>query len=519
MTEPRHADSAAFAPAPGESGGEPAVWPGRALARLYSVAAIVAVASLIPYMIPALVEYRYWDRLDAEPLVRALTLTPPTRPTAVAGPAQSPAPPTTDDDISDQDIADLAGVPTTLPDGATRAAGLPGAATGSDPLDIGDDVLGDQKVWLQGDLDKAAPFWRALRALAKGERKLVRIGHWGDSHIANDGITQVTRLLLHKRFGDGGHGYTLVQGRTEWYVHKGIERTVSEGWRLLNFLSGNARDGAYGYGGVSAEGAAGEQLTLTTNAKTLSSRLLLYYRSLGKASVTLRVDGKALDKLDVSLPAGSDAVAQWQVPDGKHSITWRVTNGRIRIHGAALERDQGIVYDSLGEVGARGTRWTQADAEHLKTVMAQRAPDLLIFNYGGNERQDPITEATYTKKMGEVIERLMAGRRAEAACLILGPSDHGVREKGKIVSDPAIVRIIGWQKNLATSAGCVFLDARAIMGGEGSMGRWVKDGLGWADYSHFTAAGERVMGQATYRALLEGYRRWAKAQAPAPARP
>ncbi len=511
MTTPdqdaRAAHSAQFAAAPGEVADTPAEFPRRPLLHLYSILGILLLASLVPYVSPALGDYRYWDRWEWTPLQRAVTWSQPAKAEAgapFAGPGPGPAPNNAEEeDLSDQELAKLAG----LPAAATGTTDLAQGATASQALAVGDDVLGDQKVWIEGDLKHMAPFYRALQDLVAGKRPKVRIGHWGDSHIANDGLTHVVRLLLQKRFGDGGHGFTLVQGRTEWYTHKGIDRTVSEGWKLYNFLNGNAKDGAYGYGGVSVEGGPGDNFTLSASAKTPSTQWTVYYRSQGKASLAVKIDGKAQTALQLS-DSGRDGSQTWAVEDGKHSASFRVTAGRLRVHGVAIERDQGIVYDCLGEVGARGTRWTQANAAHMQAIMADRAPDLLILNYGGNERQDPISEASYTKKMGEAIERLMAGRRDQAACLLLGPSDHGERDKGKIISNPAVVRIIGWQRKLAVSAGCAFLDSRALMGGEGAMGRWVKDGLGWSDYSHFTAAGERALGQAIYRALLEGYRRW-----------
>lgn len=507
----RSADSAAFAAAPGEPTGDPGAFPARPLARLATVAAVLVAASLAPYGLEAGADYRYWDRLDAAPLLRAATLTPPSR---VEPEGQGPRPTGGEDDLSDGDVAALAGVP-----GATAGPGLPGAATedgdvglaaaatSAEALVISDELLGKQQTWLEGDIRLYTPFARALTDLALGKRDKVRIGHWGDSHLANDGLTHVARLLLHARFGDGGHGFTLVQGRTAWYAHRGIERSVSAGWRDYNFLSGNARDGSYGYGGVTLEGGPGEQFTLSNSAKQPADTLQLYYRSLGRASMSLRVDGKAVDKLEVSASAGTEAVHSWQVAEGKHSATWRVTAGRMRVHGVAFERARGVVYDSLGEVGARGTRWTQADAEAMRQIMALRRPDLLILNYGGNERQDNLSEASYVAKMAEVVALFKAGRD-DVTCVLMAPSDHGSKKGGKIISDPAVVRISSWQRKMAADVGCLYFDTRAAMGGDGAMGRWVRDGLGWSDYSHFTAQGERVMGQIIYRALLEGLRRW-----------
>jgi lysophospholipase L1-like esterase len=486
--------------------------PKASLLHLLIVAGVLAVASLAPYATERLADYRYWDRLDASSLVRAATFTPP--PKSDEAIAQG-MPTQAAEELAGADLDQLAGVPSkpALPLQMAQAstpseeAPPPQVAEIGSALDVTAEALGEQKVWVQGDLRVLDPFWQALADLAAGKRAWVRIAHYGDSHIANDGITHVTRQLLQRRFGDGGHGFTLVQGRTQWYSHKGVQRGASDGWRLRDFLHGNARDGAYGYGGVAADGGPGEWFCLDTTSKHAASRFTLYYRSQGKATVTVKIDGKSFKPLTITSASGTDGVETWLVPDGPHSIQWRVTAGKVRWYGGAVERDRGVVYDSLGEVGARGTRWLQADEQNLKTAMVERPVDLLIVNYGGNERSDKVSEATYLDKMGKTIERLRAGSR-HGACLVLGPGDHGERERGKIISDPDIVRINKWQKTLATRAGCGFFDARDFMGGEGAMGRWVKGGLGWSDYSHFTAKGEQAMGLGLYRALLKGLQDW-----------
>ncbi len=483
-------------------------WP--ALGRLAALLGMLVGASLLPYTTARLDNYRYWDRVDAAPIRGALTMRAPQKPDDFA-PAGMPA--HDQEELSGDQVLQLAGAGPSqpLPKVASPTTGLSGSASETvapaqplppNPMQVDAVALGDQKVWLSGN-DNMAPFYQALEQLTAHRRPKVRIAHYGDSHIANDGLTNITRQLLQARFGDGGHGFTLVQGRTEWYVHKGLTRGASEGWHLVNFLNGNARDGAYGYGGVAVEGGAGEWFSLDTTSKHRAAIFSLYYKSLGKAIVAVRIDGKAARELHVTAAAGTDAVANWEVSDGPHSIQWRVTSGRVKWYGGAAERSEGLIYDSLGEVGARGTRWLNADEHHLQAQIQQRPVDLLIVNYGGNERMDKISEQSYLDKMTKVIGQLR-GDPLHTACLVLGPGDHGAREKGKIISDPDIVRINNWQRKLAPLAHCAFLDARALMGGEGGMGRWVKQGLGWSDWSHFTGKGEQVMGLAVYRALLQG---------------
>lgn len=503
-------------PEPGDTAVQsPAAFPVAAIRHLAIVVGILFAASLLPYASGALADYRYWDRMDTSGLLRAVTFTaPPRLDDAVA----DGVPNTDGPELAGADLDQLAGMAKAAPVGPqaempSAQLALPGDVTAPQAsptpaaLDVADEALGGQKTWLDGEAHALDPFWQALADLAADKRSHVRIAHYGDSHIANDGITHVSRQLLQRRFGDGGHGFVLVQGRTQWYQHKGVQRSASGGWRLVNFLNGNARDGAYGYAGVAAEAGAGEWFGLDTAKGHTASRFVLYLRSLGKATIAVRIDGKPAKELKITSASGTDSAETWPVADGSHAIQWRVTAGRVRVFGGALEREKGIVYDSLGEVGARGTRWLNADAKHMAAVMAQRPPDLLIVNYGGNERTDKISETNYLEKMGKVVERLRGGQ-THGACLVLGPGDHGTRERGKVISDPDIIRINRWQRTLAAQTGCAFYDTRALMGGEGAMGRWVKSGLGWSDYSHFTGKGEQAMGVALYRAMLKGLRDW-----------
>jgi len=517
--QPLHPLSEEFAAAPGERANAPQVVPKAALLHLCVVAAVLAVASLVPYADARLSDHRYWGRIDTAPLLRALTLTTPPK-DEVTTAADTPHETEAEPDLASADLEKLEGLAAVTPGGPAAAAPAvlavqevaaatvrkrPPAAQVQNALQVLDESLGDQTVWIEEDKRVMAPFYQALVDLAHGKRQMVRIAHYGDSHTANDGSTHVTRQLLQRRFGDGGHGFALVQGRTQWYKHQGVERNANDDWRTVNFLSGNAKDGAYGYGGVAADGGPGASFTLGSGSKRRATRFTLYYRSQGRAVVSAALDRAAAAALTVRDAPGVDGEQSWAVADGPHTMNWRVQSGRVRLFGGAVERERGIVYDSLGEVGARGTRWLQADADHLRDQMKRRAPDLLILNYGGNERSDKVSEARYLERMGKVLGNLRAGHPG-GACLVLGPGDHGVKQGGRIVSDPDIIRINGWQRTLARQQGCGFFDARELMGGDGSMARWVKNGLGWSDYSHFTVRGEQAMGLGIYRALLVGLR-------------
>ncbi len=540
-------------------------WP--ALREFGGVAAVFALLWLIPYAHPAMEEYRYFGQLDASPLVRAVTFTQPptaeqnalpggtsgaaklsaeeeeaalaaldpslsTGPAAAlparSGPAGSRAGPAASGSRPAARRAEAAVGPA-----ASAALAAPGAqgehgappmkatpATApkvgvADPplplaLRISDATIGKPLVMLEHPA-RLRVFWQALAARARGTRKHVRIRHYGDSHLANDGISHVLRVLLQRRFGDGGHGYLLAASRTQWYRRKGVRWTTNEQWKVRNYLGGGLRDGAYGYAGGAAIGRAGASFRVRTTkagSGARANRFELFWRGVAAGALQVRIDGKT--EVIKLVGGGRDTYRSWDLPDGPHDIRVRVTRGRVRVYGAALERTEGITYDSLGVVGARARRWLNSDAAHMAGQLQHRPAALVVFNYGGNSRGDKITEARYVDRYVNVIGRLRLGARE--ACLIIGPTDHGKKKRGKIISDPNTIRLIAWQRSVAEKTGCAFLDSRGLMGGDGAMGRWVKQGLGWADYGHLTPLGQRTLGKAIYGTWMAGLRAYLAAK-------
>ena len=519
-----------------------------ALRRFFSVASVFFFFCCVPYLHDSMADYRYLDRVDASPLWRAMTLgfTAPAQPAAIAGlgtgaprasetieaglaldpalaaagkskVARPPVPKPTRPKKSAAKPAEAA--VKAAPKGVAKAAARPAKRAGMPPvaLRITDESIGDHKVFIEDPERAMDPFYNALAALAWGERDKVRVRHYGDSHIANDGTTHALRVLLQRRFGEGGHGFVLAKSRTRWYKHKGIKHVASDGFTVRNFLGGGLPDGAFGYGGVAASGKSGQSIRIDTVKKGMgqtATTFELFYRAVGSARIAVTADGKRLADLKVG-PKKGDAFELWRLPEGPHRFRLRIRRGTVRLFGVAVERDRGLVYDSLGVVGARASRWLNTRAVHLQGQLSHRKTDLLVLNYGGNSRNDKTSKKRYTQRFQRVIERLRPNR--QEACLVIGPTDHGVKVRGKIVSDRKTMRLIGWQREVALANDCAFLDARAVMGGEGAMGRWVRKGLGWHDYAHFTPKGMRAMGTAIYAALLHGLRGYlARAEAPTP---
>ena len=72
--------------------------------------------------------------------------------------------------------------------------------------------------------------------------------------------------------------------------------------------------------------------------------------------------------------------------------------------------------------------------------------------------------------------------------------------------------IVEAERQAALAQGCAFWDQRAKMGGKGSMRQWVQAGMAQADYTHLTAPGYHMIGDAMFRDLMSEYDLFVKAR-------
>ena len=530
-----------------------------ALVRLYLAVAVCALLAGATYLVPNLETYRPWIPGEKIPLASVLTLEIDGSSALVSSSIAAPAPvaltgrraqESVAEELGEAVAANLgeeAGVsieePEDLfepaPDSAAGGEGPtvdePDGASG-DAGQRPDDGAGvvvpppaprrphiDPKEYAGIAKEIEDPSGKALDGfyaalLQTAERQdgaLTRVAHWGDSTIAADGITSTLRRRMQKRFGDGGHGFVLIAKSYMPYRHADVVQKENDGWKIYPVLNGGLKSGAYGFGGVAYQSNGGAQSTFGTVEKgpigQAVSRFELFYQGHpGGGDLQWWVDGGEKQILSTKAEETTDQWKTFEVEDGPHALTIRAGGrGQVRLFGMVLEREgPGVVYDSLGIVGARAARLLNADSDHMARQIRHRDPDLLVLAFGGNEAVDRrMSIKWYEGKLTEVIRAMRAGK-PEASCLIMAPLDQGERdERGNVRTIPIVPKIVEAQRRIAAQEGCAFFDTFGAMGGHGSMLRWFrsKPRLGWGDFVHATPAGYEVIGNMLYKALLKGF--------------
>jgi len=351
------------------------------------------------------------------------------------------------------------------------------------------------------------------RAASREAGAIARVAHYGDSSVAADEITQTLRRRLQLRFGDAGHGFMLMAKGDMHYKHRDTSHTESDGWEISSVVRRGLKSGYYGYGGVVARAFGGEYSSFgTTNKGPIGnavSRFEIFYQKVPNGGeLRLSIDGGEVRTVRTRAEVTEDAWHVIDVPDGEHNLMIR-TNGEVRAYGVVQERaGPGVVYDSLGLVGARADRLLDFDPEHISRQIARRSPDLIVLAFGGNEAgNDWLDPEKYADGLRKVLKLMRAGN-PKASCLLFSPVDQAERTpRGRIITLSVLPAIVFTQRDVAKSEGCAFFDAWTAMGGEGAMEQWfeARPRLASSDLRHLTPQGYAVIGTAYYKALLEGF--------------
>ena len=393
---------------------------------------------------------------------------------------------------------------------------------------------------IEDPMNALGPFFAGLAALEHPPSEAVRtlrILHFGDSHVEADLWTGEMRRLLQARFGDGGVGYVMPGKPWRFFRHT-LAKSTGSGWLPV----GLGKDPGDGFVGLSASaivpGPKAQPAGVLAPGATYEVQVGL---PSGPAPLALWVDGEcafaglvgeACEIPDDGLaqevmPLPSDpcqAVAFLRgstfVPDMPHDVSVEpLRGGDLRLLGMEFESGRpGILYEPLGIIGAEVSNLDKWRPEVRRILLDNTAPGLIVVSYGTNEMgQNDFSEEDYLALCG----RIIADLRRDAPgvpLLVTGPIDRDSRRsrlKGVVKTNEP--EVVGALRKAALENGAAFWDARAAMGGEGSIVAWRAAGLAQADFVHLTAPGYNKLAALLYGELMAAYGRSAAAGEGTPA--
>jgi lysophospholipase L1-like esterase len=363
-------------------------------------------------------------------------------------------------------------------------------------------------------------FYHALahtQAATEDVATITRILHYGDSHVAADVLTGALRQRFQRDFGNAGSGFLYAAHPWDWYVRAGITQTASAGWRVNGLqLAALMSDNQVGLAGLSCTTTrAGERLQISAPGKRFEFAVLLQP---GAGAIEIWLDSHLYHPaLTLDAPERATLLVPLEAERaGIHSLELRtVAAGPVRVFGLTTEQAQsGVTYDAFGINGARATRPLLWDWQLLDEQLAAHTPALIIIAYGSNEAGDAdLNLVAYRRNFTELLQRF--GQAApDASLLVIAPPDRAQWTNGRWQSLPQLTGVIEAQRQAARASGAAFWNLQRAMGGTGSINRWARQRppLAQADRVHLTAAGYRLVANALYEELLEGYAEYLKQQ-------
>jgi lysophospholipase L1-like esterase len=347
-----------------------------------------------------------------------------------------------------------------------------------------------------------AHFYGALDRLKAGQQHRVRVLHYGDSNVAADLWTKVTRRSLQERFGDGGAGYLVPGFGSRWNDRLTVRKGA--GWKARR--RGFARDfgpldGLWGLAGVAAEGKGrGAWMDLTT--RRLEGGGVLEVHALGKPNggrLAVRIDGGEPQVIPTQSRTHELVERRWDLAPGEHSVRIHVNDQRpARLLGVVLENTSpGVVYDVLGINGHRASAMLDWNEPLIRAQLERRAPDLVVLSYGGNEALDPqLGMDTYARHLERVVTRVRS-LAPHASLLLVGPIPMCPER-------PRVAKVAKVQRRIAERAAVAFWDTSRISDKGASLCSWRhrKPPLISGDGMHLSKQGYSIVGEKFTKALL-----------------
>ena len=370
------------------------------------------------------------------------------------------------------------------------------------------------RIYLPGDDYKY--FDEVFREMERSKDRVVRVVHYGDSQIELDRISQDLREGLQGRFGGNGTGFfpalsnvpsasisKSASGGFVQYTMYGDSTTMRAGHNRYGILAQVVK--LSGGGTISLRGTRNKNAR--ERVKTFSSVSLLYGRaSQGFSAKAVSDTLKA--KETVSSGEGGATLVTWTFPRPVEKASIRIS-GSAEIYAVGADGASGIAVDNVPLRGCSGTIFHRINKPLMTDCFALTDTRLIILQFGGNFMPVANNSKVISQYQTQIAAEIQYFHEVapQAKILFIGPSDMGKSVGGRIVTWPRLPEMVDSLKTTALRNDAAYWDLFRMMGGENSMGQWVKHQPPYAgpDYIHFTADGARKVGDALSRSLLTYY--------------
>jgi len=359
-------------------------------------------------------------------------------------------------------------------------------------------------------------FYEKLMQLENTQQGNVRIAYFGDSMTDGDMIVKDLRSSLQNRFGGEGVGFVNITSESA-PSRSTLSHSFSGNWKTQSYLNVKNPRKPFGINGhvffvkhdtVSPVWVKYKASKLS-HLSSLNNATLFYGRSGNtKAKMQLIVGADTITK---KLSAGNILNT---VPVGGGDVkSFRanfIAADSIPFYGFNFDDGRGVHVDNFSNRGNSGLPIATFNTSLMKAFNEKLGYDLIVLHYGTNVlNYGSLNYNWYEKKMSRVVAHLRECFPG-VAILIISTADKSSKYGTEMKTDSAVVPLTLAQKRYAVQTESGYVNLYTLMGGNGSMVRWVDDVPAYAnkDYTHFNFRGSKKISDLIYSQLNNGYEKY-----------
>ncbi len=354
--------------------------------------------------------------------------------------------------------------------------------------------------------EQLKPFWQQLQALQNGQKERLHILHIGDSHLQAGYITGELRRLFQHKFGNAGRGLVFPYQLAKTNAPRDIQSSSDIQWVCERNID---RDhevpvGLCGYSLRTYNPNFEMTLQLKNEADYFDK--VTFFGSNGQDAFDLQLQSTGaigpLHSKQQSFKAGTCFMLDQ--PQTSLKVKGKRSNSHQRqftLQGLLLEnsKKRGILYSSIGVNGAAYLAYNRSK-DFIPQVSAL-APDLIIISLGTNEAANSNMNVNYVRPQ---VEKLLDAIEKYTDCkavLLVTPPDIYIQGRYRTKNGQYLAEMM--HDLSKTRSGLAVWDFYEVMGGYGSINKWVNAKLASKDRIHYTADGYTLQGQLLYKAIMK----------------
>ncbi len=356
-------------------------------------------------------------------------------------------------------------------------------------------------------------FYKQLALLEENpDDEKVRIAYFGDSMTDGDLIVQDIRRKFQEKYGGRGVGFVPITSESA-NSRASIIHRFSNNWKTYSFMKKHDKDFPFGLTGMVfyAEDSLGYPSVSYKSGVNAGDNLLpnpvLYYGNSTNDSAEVKMitlkdttsfELKSAEKLN-KLALKSGVLNNFELHFEKADS--------IPFYGVNFDIPTGVQVDNFSKRGNSGLPITQLKRDLMHAFQNELNYDLIVLHFGTNVlNSDSFNYAWYSSRMKNVVSYVRK-LFPKSSVLVISIADKAKKYDTRMQTDSAVNYLLAAQKSYAAEEKAGFINLYALMGGEGSMVKWVEEEPQKAnkDYTHFNPNGAREIAELIYKNIDKGF--------------